>query len=290
MSDSPTHRDFQNPTGNDAAVYELEEIWSIDWFPQSDHDRIQELIFMLPAGAASLLDVGCGNGLFVNELNEASPDIRPHRLHAVDRSATALKHVEVENCRCDISNLPFRDNEFEIVTCLEVVEHLPLDIYTAALSELTRVAARWIMISVPFEQNLKESLCECPSCATRFNPNYHLRSFDMAKLRNLLQEKGFIATTTRFLGSREEYVGYHRIRRLLSSSSRTKDPFPAFTICPMCKYSEPDALAAAAVARKRRVREHARTSRRSSGLRQLAKWLWPKRQRHAWLGVLYEKI
>ena len=288
MSASATKQKTQIPDSHDAAVYELDEIWDSDWFPQSDHRRIRDLVSIVPAGAASLLDVGCGNGLFINTLNKANSNVRPSRLYAADRSLSALKHVEVEHCRCDISDLPFSDDEFEIVTCLEVVEHLPLAVYTAALSELSRVAARWIMISVPFELNLNESLCQCPSCATRFNPDYHLRSFNAAKLRDLFREKGYAPTGTHFLGSSDEYVGYHRIRRIFNGEFLTTAQFPAFTICPMCGYSEPDALAGE-LARRRRTSENARPVGDPSRLRKLASRLWPKRRRHTWIAVLFEK-
>ena len=288
MSDSPATQNRQKPFGHDAAVYELEQTWDFHWFTQSDHDRIRDLISLVPVTAASLLDVGCGNGLFVNSLKSLGPENRPRRLYAADRSASALKHVEVEHCRCDIRRLPFSDAEFDIVTCLEVVEHLPLAVYPAALSELSRVAARWIMVSVPFEQNLRESLCECPSCSTRINPDYHLRSFDEEKLRYLFREQGYAATQIEFLGTIDDYVGYHSIRRLLRGESSRTDGFPASTICPMCGYCEPDALVGE-LARRRRASEIHRPPRRPSPLRKLAKLLWPKRRRHPWVGALYEK-
>ncbi len=226
MSESPVNLDGQKPVDHDAAVHERDEIWDSHWFTQSDHDRIRDLISILPATAESLLDVGCGNGLFVNSLNKLNPANRPRRLYAADRSLNALTHVEVEHCQCNIRELPFSDGEFEIVTCLEVIEHLPLAIYTPALCELSRVAARWIMISVPFEQNLSKSLCECPSCSTLFNSDHHIRSFDQDKLRDLFREHGFAARRMEYLGTSDEYVGYHRIRRLLKGESRNTDGFP----------------------------------------------------------------
>jgi len=287
MSKSSATQDGREPNARDEAVYELEEIWEADWFTQSDHDRIRDLISLLPA-AASLLDVGCGNGLFINLLAKLSPGKRPHRLYAADRSTSALKHVEVDHCRCDIRKLPFSDGEFDIVTCLEVVEHLPLATYAAALSELSRVAARWIMISVPFEQNLSDSLCECPSCATRFNPDYHLRSFNEDKLRHLFREHAYTATRVELLGTSLNYIGYHRIRRLLKGESLDNKGFPPSAICPMCGYYEPDALAEE-LDRRRRSSKISRQPASSSPLRRMARLLWPKRRRHAWIAVLYEK-
>lgn len=278
----------QKITGHDQAVYELEEIWDHHWFSQADHERIHELISMLPKRADSLLDVGCGNGLFVNELHRAPSTTRPRRLYAVDRSAAALKHVEVDNCRCDIASLPFRDNDFEIVTCLEVVEHLPLETYTAALSELCRVASRWILISVPYKQNLEKSLCRCPCCATRFNPDYHLRSFDKINTRELFQDKGFVARETRFLGSRLEYIGYHRLRRLFKRTPRPKDRFPTFTICPMCGYRDSEGLSDELTRRRRQCRADEQL-RSASWIKGAVKRLWPKRMQHAWIGILYER-
>jgi SAM-dependent methyltransferase len=267
----------------DAAVYELEEIWDDDWFQEGDHRRIQSIIDMLPSDAGSLVDVGCGNGLFVNTLSKARNADRPDRIVGVDRSEAALRHVDVEKHKCDIGALPFDDGEFDIVTCLEVVEHLPLETYRAALAELARVSKRWAVVSVPYRQNLRASLVECPECATRFNADYHLRSFDEGSLRGILSRHGFRHVATKMIGEATHYIGYDAIRGLM----RPPQP-PSYTICPMCGYEDRQALARE-LARKKEAKELGAGDDDIKPWKRVIKRLWPQRSTYTWCAVLLEK-
>lgn len=49
----------------------------------------------------------------------------------------------------DLHHLPFPDNTFPLVICLEVLEHLPDS--TVGLRELARVSSEYILMSVPHE-------------------------------------------------------------------------------------------------------------------------------------------
>ena len=46
-------------------------------------------------------------------------------------------------------SLPYGDSEFEAVTAMEVLEHVPDA--DAVLAEMSRVASRWLLVSVPRE-------------------------------------------------------------------------------------------------------------------------------------------
>lgn len=71
-------------------VYELDEIWADDWFPDEDLKRIQKLCeVVLDKNVKEIVDVGCGNGLFLNYLNKNFKD-RFNRLCGVERSETAI--------------------------------------------------------------------------------------------------------------------------------------------------------------------------------------------------------
>ncbi len=45
--------------------------------------------------------------------------------------------------------LPFATAEFDMACCFETLEHLPYDAFAPALSELVRVARRWVLLSLP---------------------------------------------------------------------------------------------------------------------------------------------
>ncbi|MFC8723574.1 class I SAM-dependent methyltransferase [Kitasatospora sp. NPDC057198] len=87
------------------------------------------------AGTSGIvLDVGCGNGRFVNRLHEDRPDLR---VVGVDVSAGILAEVEGPVLVADAQALPFADDSADAVLALHMLYHVG-DI-EAAVEELARV-------------------------------------------------------------------------------------------------------------------------------------------------------
>ncbi len=49
----------------------------------------------------------------------------------------------------DVTNLPFGNDAFDVVICCQVLEHIPFDKFSVALSELHRVAKKRVVLSLP---------------------------------------------------------------------------------------------------------------------------------------------
>lgn len=87
-----------------------------------------------------VLDVACGGGFFLNQLNQAS-DVKP-LLTGTDISSEALK---IAQRQCPGSQyvlsvaeaMPFKDHSFDAITCLGSLEHF-LDI-KRAIQEMRRI-------------------------------------------------------------------------------------------------------------------------------------------------------
>lgn len=99
----------------------------------------------LPSGAR-LLDAGCGSGRTLDEL------ARRGRVTGVDLDAEAVacsRRRGHDTERAPVENLPFAHGSFDLVTCLDVIEHTPDD--TASLRELERVTrpGGHIILTVP---------------------------------------------------------------------------------------------------------------------------------------------
>jgi len=86
-------------------------------------DRCKAALRVLPRGhIASLLDVGCGDGVFCQWIGS---QVAVNRLAGVDVSTVLLERAKrrcpgVELHLGKLPNLPFADNEFQVVTLIEV--------------------------------------------------------------------------------------------------------------------------------------------------------------------------
>lgn len=103
-----------------------------------------------PLEPASMLDAGCGEGETIARLEGLLPP-RVFAIDILDQSVrlTRRRLPFVEATRASIYDLPFEDNQFDLILCLEVLEHL--DRPDAAVEELARVGRRDLVVSVPFE-------------------------------------------------------------------------------------------------------------------------------------------
>ena len=105
-------------------MYEVKEKWEESYFSTQDRRRVEYIQSLIPEDARSILDVGCGNGILINYLTQnysSSFD----RICGTDRSTISLSFVKTEKVQADIDMFPFKDGEFDVVTCMEVIEHLP---------------------------------------------------------------------------------------------------------------------------------------------------------------------
>ncbi len=100
-----------------------------------------ELVIRYAPSGSRILDLGCGNGISSRLLNQADFDVV-----GTDISALFLEETqEWENPKlrykvCDVLELPFENNSFDMICSNELIEHLP-DVETA-LTEMIRVVRK----------------------------------------------------------------------------------------------------------------------------------------------------
>jgi ubiquinone/menaquinone biosynthesis C-methylase UbiE len=254
--------------------YNQPELWQSDLLSiPAERERITKTIEIIPPDVRTILDLGCGNGALLNAISECYWTV------GLDFSQQALKYVKTKAICGDIGALPFESASFDLVTCLEVLEHLSCGLFQKALSELQRVSKKYIIISVPNDENLDFSLVICPVCRCWYNPCRHLRSFNSEKLKNLF--KFFALSELKQICPLERRHEYSRF--LYSAYRLWRNAFPPSTaICPQCGYKLNREQTSNAATRSGNLLLYALRM-----LKPVAKLIWRPQWRRRWLLALY---
>jgi SAM-dependent methyltransferase len=218
----------------EAKYYEAPEFWADGVLTNAGNlQRIDETIALVPREARSLLDAGCGNGVFANRLSRARPDLQ---VSAMDRSQAALAHVTTDKFAGDLVAIPRPDRSFDVVSCLQVLEHVMQPQYGTALAELARISRRWLLIGVPFREQLLRDFTRCPACQSHFNLNFHFRSYDTPTIDAMFRDHGFACRLQHNIAPIHMLYGqrlYGKLRAALRARPPERFESP---LCPVCGY------------------------------------------------------
>ena len=93
------------------------------------------------------------------------------------------------------TSAPYSDDSFDLVTCIETIEHVPEGELAPLISEMKRVLKPGgvLLITTPNEENLEENLNYCPFCDTEFHRWQHQRSLCTHDVEHLILESGMVS-------------------------------------------------------------------------------------------------
>jgi ubiquinone/menaquinone biosynthesis C-methylase UbiE len=139
----------RNPSGNTYNKYETKN--PIYKLLVNNFLKTLDKAVLSTGSTHTLLEVGCGEGYLINRINKLK---KFKRIVGTDLSEEIIclanqKYPHINFSGADICSMNFKENEFDVVIACEVLEHL--NNYEKALSEIRRVAKKFVIISVPIE-------------------------------------------------------------------------------------------------------------------------------------------
>jgi ubiquinone/menaquinone biosynthesis C-methylase UbiE len=170
-----------------------ERYWDRDAELEDFHYKWPIIKHLVPTTSAiSILDFGCGKGKILHEMTKINPkadytgvDVSQNGLNTAKKVIKKAKFALI----ADGGKLPFKDNSFDFVTALDVLEHV-YDTHNA-FAELARVLNPngKILISVPYNGLLKNLIIILFFYEFIYNPySPHIRFFTKKSMTSCLAD------------------------------------------------------------------------------------------------------
>lgn len=155
-----------------------------------------KLTQVLGTPTGTVVDVGVGEGFALERMfPSGTPAVALEYRHDKARVASE-KLAAVAVVRGDAGVLPFPDASADLVTSIEVLEHLP--IYEQAVGEMARICRGRLVVSVPWEPWFRlGNLGRGKNVGRLGNDPEHVQQFTPARLRALLGARFDEVTVTR---------------------------------------------------------------------------------------------
>jgi 2-polyprenyl-3-methyl-5-hydroxy-6-metoxy-1,4-benzoquinol methylase len=162
------------------------------------NEKLVTVIGTVPA--TRMLDVGCGDGAQTARLAERFPK---RRFTGLDLDRPELREkwaaLSVPGLRFvagRVEQLPFTGREFDMVTAIELLEHLPEP--ELGLDEIRRVCSGWLVASVPWEPYWRIGNYACGRYRESWgNTPGHIQHWGHRSFRRLLARYGAVEHSER---------------------------------------------------------------------------------------------
>lgn len=107
----------------------------------------------------SLLDVGCGIGVFINDMNI---QFKIPKLYALDIASVRLgKHIPNENINwidSQAHDIPLKDSSVEYITSFDCLEHVLEEDVDSIVDEFYRICSKGLILKIAYRQAHERSL------------------------------------------------------------------------------------------------------------------------------------
>lgn len=184
------------------------EPWHADYFSHQVGVGIVNFLRHLTPLKGNVLDYGCGIGDLADDLLTAGISCE-----GIDYSPDSVEYINNRFSKRSLwkgaklaqsGKLPYQDNHFDVIVCIELIEHLLPEQRENVFSELRRILkpdTGRLFITAPNSEILENSTVFCPECRTAYHRYQHMASFTAKTLSRLMQSLGYstlFCNTTHF--------------------------------------------------------------------------------------------
>lgn len=157
------------------------------------------------------LDLGCGTGVLQEEFEKKYPGTEAYGIDVMKEAIEYCKKRGLNRANLyDGKKIPFKDNEFDLLTAIDVLEHIEDDMFS--LSEIKRVLKKGGLgiFIVPAHMNL---------WSTRDIRLQHYRRYEFGELERKCKEAGFKVLTSK----NADFLLYFVLLAMAKSAKKDKD-------------------------------------------------------------------
>jgi SAM-dependent methyltransferase len=159
------------------------------------HLKFKHVRAQFPSGARDHLDIGCGPGTFIGTLPETmhcvGTDLAAAQIDYANREYGTPQHTFL--CVRD-GQLPFDDAQYDVVTLIELIEHIERPLIESLLREAARVLRPGgrLLLTTPNYASLWPLLEKVVNARAPVTyEDQHISFFTPGRLRALLRDCGF---------------------------------------------------------------------------------------------------
>ncbi|MGH7799255.1 MAG: methyltransferase domain-containing protein [Thermodesulfobacteriota bacterium] len=174
-------------------MYEVED--SYWWYV-----GLRDLIFLClkrqypHGGNLKILDTGCGTGAFLKTLRTFG------QTQGIDISEYALTYCKKRGLdqilQGSVSSLPFKDNQFDIITSIDILYHAQVDDDVKALQEYRRIlkASGRLILNLPAYEFLRSEHDKAIHTGIRYSKVELIRKLELAgfKIQRITYRNSFL--------------------------------------------------------------------------------------------------
>jgi len=159
------------------------------------HLKFRHVRHAMPETFAQHLDIACGAGTFIGTLNEREKSIGTDIAQAQIDYASQRYQTDSHTFQCvPPGSLPFEDNTFDVVTIIELIEHLEQSVVNDLLAEVSRILVPGgkVVLTTPNYASLWPLLEIAVNRLSELSyADQHINLFKKKKLLRTLTDIGF---------------------------------------------------------------------------------------------------